>query len=162
MRARGAKVTDIVVLVVAADDSVQPQTIEALNHARAAEVPIIVAINKVDKPGVDPNRVKTDLLQHNLVAEDMGGDIQMIPVSALQRIGLDTLLEAILLQAELLELKANPNRAAEGAVVGAQLDSGRGTVATVLVMRGTLNGGDIDRNGAVEGKRVSGCLVLGG
>src|SRR3546814_17737481 len=138
MRARGAKVTDIVVLVVAADDSVQPQTIEALNHARAAEVPIIVAINKVDKPGVDPNRVKTDLLQHNLVSEDMGGDIQMIPVSALQRIGLDTLLEAILLQAELLELRANPNRAADGAVVEAHLDSTRGTVATVTVLRGAL------------------------
>ena len=152
MRARGAKVTDIVVLVVAADDSVQPQTIEALNHAKAAGVPIIVAINKVDKPGVDPNRVKTDLLQHSLVAEDLGGDIQMIPVSAIQKIGLDTLLEAILLQAELLELKANPDRPADGAVVEAQLDRGRGTVATVLVMRGTLNVGDIVVAGAEWGR----------
>ncbi len=152
MRARGAKVTDIVVLVVAADDSVQPQTVEALNHAKAAGVPIIVAINKIDKPSVDPNRVKTDLLQHSLVAEDMGGEVQMIPVSAMQRIGLDTLLEAILLQAELLELKANPNRPADGAVVEAQLDRGRGTVATVLVMRGTLNVGDIVVAGAEWGR----------
>src|SRR5690606_12221662 len=119
---------------------------------KAAGVPIIVAINKVDKPNVDPNRVKTDLLQHSLVAEDMGGDVQMIPVSAMQRIGLDSLLEAILLQAERLELKANPNRPADGAVVEAQLDRGRGTVATVLVMRGTLNVGDIVVAGAEWGR----------
>ena len=143
MRARGAKVTDIVVLVVAADDSVQPQTVEALNHAKAANVPIIVAINKIDKTGVNPDRVKQDLLNHGIVAEDLGGDVQMVPVSAVKRTNLDKLEEAILLQAEVLELRANPDRPAQGAVVEAQLERGRGTVATVLVQRGTLRIGDI-------------------
>lgn len=152
MRQRGASVTDIVVLVVAADDSVQPQTIEALNHAKAAKVPIIVAINKVDKPDSDPDRVKQDLLQHELVAEDFGGEVQMVPVSALKKMGLDQLEEAILLQAELLELRANPGRSAEGVVVEAKLDRGRGTVTTILVRRGTLRVGDIVIAGAEWGR----------
>ncbi len=152
MRARGAKVTDIVVLVVAADDSVQPQTVEAINHAKAAEVPIIVAVNKIDRPEANLDRVKNDLLQHSIVPEDMGGDVQVVPVSALKRTNLDQLEEAILLQAELLELKANPNRAAAGVVVEAQLERGRGPVATVLVQRGTLKIGDILVAGAEWGR----------
>jgi translation initiation factor IF-2 len=143
MRARGAKVTDMVILVVAADDGVMPQTIEAINHAKAAGVPIIVAVNKIDKPNADPNRVRTDLLQHDIVTEEMGGDVQEVQVSALKGTNLDKLLEACLLQAEILELKANPDREAQGAVVEAQLDKGRGTVATVLVQQGTLRVGDI-------------------
>ncbi len=143
MRARGAQVTDIVVLVVAADDSVMPQTIEAINHAKAAEVPMIVAINKIDKPEADPNKVRTELLQHEVIVEAMSGEVQDVEVSAITRQGLDELLEAIALQAEILELKANPDRAAEGAVIEAQLDVGRGPVATVLVQRGTLRQGDI-------------------
>ncbi|MFT3975123.1 MAG: translation initiation factor IF-2 [Amaricoccus sp.] len=143
MRARGAHVTDIVVLVVAADDSVMPQTIEAISHARAAGVPIIVAINKVDKNGADPNRVRTQLLNHEIVVEEMGGEVLDVEVSALTRKGLDTLLEDIALQAELLDLTANPDRQAEGAVIEAKLDVGRGPVATVLVQKGTLKRGDI-------------------
>jgi len=143
MRARGAKVTDIVVLVVAADDGVMPQTIEALNHAKAAKVPMIVAINKIDKPGATPDRVKTELLSHEIVVESMGGDTQAIEVSATKRLNLDKLEEAILLQAEVLDLKANPNRPASGAIVEAKLDKGRGPVATVLVQRGTIKVGDI-------------------
>ena len=152
MRARGAKVTDIVVLVVAADDGVMPQTEEAINHAKAAEVPIIVAVNKIDKPEANPDRVRNDLLRFELVTESMGGDIQDIEVSALQKKNLDKLEEAILLQAELLELKANPGRAAEGAVVEARLDKGRGAVATLLVGRGTLKKGDIVIAGSAWGK----------
>jgi translation initiation factor IF-2 len=143
MRARGAQVTDIVVLVVAADDSVMPQTVEAISHAKAAGVPMIVAINKVDKPGADPNRVRTQLLSHEVVVEEMGGDVLDVEVSALTGKGLDTLLEAIALQAEVLDLKANPDRQAEGAVIEAKLDVGRGPVATVLVQKGTLKRGDI-------------------
>jgi translation initiation factor IF-2 len=143
MRSRGANVTDIVVLVVAADDGIKDQTVEAINHAKAAEVPIIVAINKMDKPEANPDRVKNELLQFELVPEDMGGDIQVVEVSALKRQNLDKLEEAILLQAELLELKANPDRSAEGAIVEAKLERGRGSVATVLVQRGTLRTGDI-------------------
>jgi translation initiation factor IF-2 len=143
MRARGAKVTDIVVLVVAADDGVMPQTIEAINHAKAANVPIIVAINKIDRADADPSRVKRELLQREVVAEEMGGDVQVVEVSATQRLNLDKLDEAILLQAEVLELTANPERAAEGIVIEAKLDRGRGPVATVLVQRGTLRPGDI-------------------
>ncbi|WP_350335817.1 translation initiation factor IF-2 [Coralliovum pocilloporae] len=143
MRARGAQSTDIVILVVAADDGVMPQTIEAINHAKAAEVPIIVAVNKIDKPAADPSRVKTELLQHEVFVESMGGDVLEVEVSALQGTNLDKLLDAILLQSELLELKANPGRSAEGTVVEAKLDKGRGPVATVLVQRGTLNVGDI-------------------
>ncbi len=143
MRARGAQVTDIVVLVVAADDAVMPQTIEAINHAKAAEVPMIVAINKIDKPEANPDKVRTDLLQHEVIVEKMSGEVQDVEVSAISGQGLDELLEAIALQAEILELTANPDRAAEGAVIEAQLDVGRGPVATVLVQRGTLRQGDI-------------------
>ena len=152
MRARGAQVTDIVVLVVAADDSVMPQTVEAINHAKAAEVPMIVAINKIDKPEADPNKVRTELLQHEVIVEQMSGEVQDVEVSAIIRQGLDELLEAIALQAEILELQANPGRAAEGAVIEAQLDVGRGPVATVLVQRGTLRQGDIFVVGEQYGK----------
>ena len=143
MRARGAQVTDIVVLVVAADDAVMPQTIEAINHAKAAEVPMIVAINKIDKPAANPDKVRTDLLQHEVIVEKMSGEVQDVEVSATEGTGLDQLLEAIALQSEILELKANPARAATGAVIEAQLDVGRGPVATVLVQTGTLKQGDI-------------------
>ncbi|HMN36854.1 MAG TPA: translation initiation factor IF-2 [Hyphomicrobium sp.] len=152
MRARGAKVTDIVVLVVAADDGVMPQTVEALNHAKAAGVPVIVAINKIDKPQADPNRVRTDLLQHEVVVESMGGETLEVPVSALKRTNLDKLLEAIQLQAEILDLKANPNRSAEGIVIEAKLERGRGPVGTVLVQRGTLSVGDIVVAGSAWGR----------
>jgi translation initiation factor IF-2 len=152
MRARGAKATDIAVLVVAADDGVKPQTVESINHAKAAEVPIIVAINKMDKPGANATRVRTDLLQHDLVAESMGGDVLDVEVSALKGANLDKLLETILLQAEVLDLKANPDREAGGLVVEAQLDKGRGPVATVLVQRGTLKHGDIFVAGSAWGR----------
>jgi len=152
MRARGATVTDIVILVVAADDGVMPQTIEAIKHAKAAEVPIIVAVNKVDKPDAKPDNVLTELLQHDIQVEAMGGDVQAIKVSATERTGLEELTEAIALQAELLELKANPDRAADGIVVESQLDKGRGPVATVLVNRGTLHRGEIVVAGAQWGK----------
>ena len=152
MRARGASVTDIVVLVVAADDSVMPQTIEAISHAKAANVPMIVAINKIDKPAANPQKVRTDLLQHEVVVEEMGGEVQDVEVSAHTGQGLDNLLEAIALQAEILELKANPERAAQGAVIEAQLDVGRGPVATVLVQNGTLRRGDIFVVGEQWGK----------
>ncbi|MGB2218794.1 MAG: translation initiation factor IF-2 [Henriciella sp.] len=152
MRARGANVTDIVVLVVAANDSVMPQTIEAIKHAKAAEVPIIVAVNKVDLPDANPTTVLTDLLQHDIQVEAMGGDVQAVEVSALKRTGLNELAEAITLQAELLDLKASPKRDADGIVVESQLDKGRGPVATVLVKRGTLKRGDIVVAGANWGK----------
>ncbi len=152
MRARGAQVTDIVVLVVAADDAVMPQTVEAINHAKAAKVPMIVAINKCDKPEANPQKVRTDLLQYEVVVEEMGGDVQTVEVSAKTRLGLDNLLEAIALQAEILELQANPDRAASGAVIEAQLDVGRGPVATVLVQNGTLKRGDIFVVGEQWGK----------
>jgi translation initiation factor IF-2 len=152
MRARGAKVTDLVVLVVAADDGVMPQTVEAINHAKAAGVPLIVAINKVDKPDAEPNRVRTDLLQHGVVVETMSGETLEVEVSALKRTGLDKLLEAISLQAELLDLKANPSRSAEGIVVEAKLERGRGPVGTVLVQRGTLHVGDIVVAGSAWGR----------
>ena len=152
MRARGAQVTDIVVLVVAADDAVMPQTVEAINHAKAAKVPMIVAINKIDKPTANPQKVRTDLLQHEVVVEAMSGDVQDVEVSATTGQGLDELLEAIALQAEILELKANPERAAMGAVIEAKLDVGRGPVATVLVQNGTLKQGDIFVVGEQWGK----------
>ncbi|WP_128514618.1 translation initiation factor IF-2 [Tabrizicola thermarum] len=152
MRSRGAQVTDIVVLVVAADDAVMPQTVEAINHAKAAKVPMIVAINKIDKHEANPTKVRTDLLQHEVVVEAMSGDVQDVEVSAKTGQGLDDLLEAIALQAELLELKANPNRAASGAVIEAKLDVGRGPVATVLVQNGTLRKGDIFVVGEQWGK----------
>ncbi|ATC23062.1 translation initiation factor IF-2 [Caulobacter vibrioides] len=152
MRARGANITDIVVLVVAGDDGVMPQTIEAIKHAKAAEVPIIVAVNKMDKPGSDPTRVVNELLQHEIVVESLGGDTQLIEVSAKARTGLDNLLEAILLQAEVLDLKANPDRSADGVVIEAKLDKGRGAVSTVLVNRGTLKRGDIVVAGSQWGK----------
>jgi len=152
MRARGAQVTDIVVLVVAADDSVMPQTIEAINHSKAAGVPMIVAINKMDRPAADAQRVRTELLQHEVVVEAMSGEVQDVEVSAHTGQGLDQLLEAIALQAEILELKANPKRAAQGAVIEAQLDVGRGPVATVLVQNGTLRKGDIFVVGEQWGK----------
>lgn len=152
MRARGAKVTDIVVLVVAADDGVMPQTIEAINHARAAKVPLIVAINKVDKPDAKPERVRSELLQYEVQVESLGGDTLEVEVSAKAQTNLDKLLEAITLQAEVLDLKANPNRVAEGTVIEAKLDRGRGPVATVLVQRGTLRVGDIVVAGAEFGR----------
>jgi len=152
MRARGAKVTDLVILVVAADDGVMPQTVEAIAHAKAAGVPIIVAVNKIDKGDSNPTRVKTELLQHEIQVEDLGGETQSVEVSATKGIGLDKLEEAIALQAEILDLKANPDRPAEGAVVEAKLDKGRGPVATVLVQRGTLKVGDIVVAGAEWGR----------
>jgi translation initiation factor IF-2 len=152
MRARGAKVTDIVVLVVAADDGVMPQTIEAINHAKAAKVPMIVAINKIDKPDAKPERVKTELLQYEVQVETMGGDTLEVEVSATKKINLDKLLEAIALQAEVLDLKADPSRPAEGTVIEAKLDRGRGPVATVLVQRGTLHVGDIVVAGSEWGR----------
>jgi translation initiation factor IF-2 len=152
MRARGAKVTDIVVLVVAADDGVMPQTVEAINHAKAAEVPMIVAINKMDKPGADPQRVRTDLLQHEVIVESMSGETLEVQVSALKRTGIEKLLETILLQAELLDLKANPSRSAEGVIIEAKLERGRGPVGTVLVQRGALKIGDIIVAGTAWGR----------
>ncbi len=152
MRARGANVTDIVILVVAADDGLKPQTVEAINHTKAAGVPMIVAINKIDKEGARPQRVREELLQHEIVVEDLGGDVQDVEVSALKRTNLEGLLDAINLQAEILELSANPDRAAEGTVVEAKLDKGRGPLATVLVQRGTLRVGDIFVVGATSGK----------
>jgi translation initiation factor IF-2 len=152
MRQRGAQVTDIVVLVVAADDGVKPQTVEAINHAKAAQVPIIVAINKIDKPGADPQRVRTELLSHEIVVESLGGDTLEIEVSALKKIGLDKLLEAIALQAEVLELTANPDRPAEGVIVEAKLERGRGPVGTALVQRGTLRLGDLIVAGSAYGR----------
>jgi len=152
MRARGASVTDMVVLVVAADDGVMPQTIEAIRHARAANVPLIVAVNKIDKEGVKPERVKQELLQHEIVVESLGGETQEIEVSATKKIGLDKLLEAISLQAEVLDLRANPGRAAEGTVIESRLDRGRGPVATMLVQKGTLRQGDIVVAGAEWGR----------
>ncbi len=152
MRARGANVTDIVIVVVAADDGLMPQTIEAINHTKAAGVPMIVAINKMDKPGANPAKVREALLQHDVQVEAFGGDVQDVEISALKKTGLDELTEKILLQAEVLELKANPKRGAEGRVVEAELDKGRGPVATVLVRRGTLKVGDIFVVGAEWGK----------
>ena len=152
MRARGANVTDIVVLVVAADDGIMAQTIEAIRHAKAAGCPIIVAVNKCDLPNSDPTRVRQELLQHEIVVEEMGGDVLAVDVSAKTRVGLDKLEEAILLQAELLEVKANPDRRAEGAVIEAKMEKGRGSVATVLVTKGTLNVGDIFVAGAEWGR----------
>ncbi len=152
MRARGAKVTDVVVLVVAADDGVMPQTVEAIDHAKAAKVPMIVAINKIDKPDADPSRVRTELLQHEVIVESMSGETLEVEVSALKRMNLDKLLEAIQLQAELLELRANPDRPGEGVVIEAKLERGRGPVATVLVQRGTLKVGQIVVAGRSWGK----------
>jgi translation initiation factor IF-2 len=152
MRARGAKVTDVVVLVVAADDGVMPQTVEAIHHAKAAKVPMIVAINKIDKQDARPERVRSELLQHEVQVESMGGDVLDVEVSATQKTNLDSLLESLALQAELLDLKANPNRPAEGTVIEARLDRGRGPVATVLVQRGTLKVGDIIVAGAEWGR----------
>jgi translation initiation factor IF-2 len=152
MRARGAKVTDVVVLVVAADDGVMPQTVEAIHHAKAAKVPIIVAINKIDKPDAKPERVRTELLQHEIQVESLGGDVLDVEVSATKKLNLNKLLETLALQAELLDLKADPNRPAEGTVIEAKLDRGRGPVATVLVQRGTLDTGDIVVAGAEWGR----------
>ncbi|HWD58764.1 MAG TPA: translation initiation factor IF-2 [Stellaceae bacterium] len=152
MRARGANATDIVVLVVAADDGIMEQTVEAIRHAKAAEVPIIVAINKIDRPDAKPERVRQELLQHELVVEELGGEVLDVEVSALKKTNLDRLEEAILLQAELLDLKANPNRPAEGVVLEAQLERGRGAIATVLIQRGTAKVGDIFVSGSVWGR----------
>ena len=152
MRARGANVTDIVVLVVSAADSIMPQTIEAINHAKAAKVPLIVAVNKIDLPDANPMKVKQDLLQHEVIVEDMSGDVQAVEVSALKKQNLDKLVEAIILQSELLELKANPNREAQGVVVESKMEPGRGSVATVLVQNGTLKVGDNFVVGAEFGK----------
>jgi translation initiation factor IF-2 len=152
MRARGAKATDIVVLVVAADDGVMPQTIEAINHARAADVPLVVAMNKIDRHEANPDKVKQDLLAHGVVPEEYGGDSPVIPVSAKTGQGIDELLEQVLLQAEVLELKAAPDAPAKGVVIEARLDKGRGPVATLLVQSGTLRRGDIVLTGAVHGR----------
>ena len=152
MRARGAKVTDLVILVVAADDGVMPQTVEAINHAKAAKVPMIVAINKIDKTDSKPERVRTELLQYEVQVESLGGDVLDVEVSATKKLNLDKLLETIALQAEILDLKANPTRPAEGTVIEAKLDRGRGPVATVLVQRGSLHGGDIVVAGAEWGR----------
>ena len=152
MRARGAQVTDIVILVVAADDGIMPQTIEAINHAKAANVPIVVAVNKIDKPGADPDRVTQQLTEYGLVSEDWGGDTIVVPVSAKKNINLDTLLEMVLLQADVLELKANPNRLAKGTVIEAKLDKARGPLATVLVQNGTLKKGDTIIAGTAYGR----------
>jgi translation initiation factor IF-2 len=152
MRARGAKVTDIVILVVAADDGVMPQTVEAISHAKAAHVPIIVAINKIDKPDAKPDRVRNELLQHEIQVESLGGEVLEVEVSATKKTNLDKLLEAVSLQSEVLDLKANPDRSGEGAVIEARLDRGRGPVATVLVQRGTLKAGDIVVAGSEWGR----------
>ncbi|MBI4968620.1 MAG: translation initiation factor IF-2 [Rhodospirillales bacterium] len=152
MRARGAAVTDVVVLVVAADDGIMPQTVEAIRHAKAAKVPIVVAVNKIDKPDAKPERVRQELLNHEIVVEEMGGEVLAIDVSAKKKIGLDKLEEAILLQSEILDLRANPNRAAAGVVVEAKMEKGRGSVATVLVQKGTLHQGDIFVAGAEWGR----------
>lgn len=152
MRARGAKATDIVVLVVAADDGIMAQTVEAINHAKAAEVPIIVAVNKIDKPQADVDRVKGELLQHELIPEDMGGDIMVVPVSAMKKLNLDKLLEAILLQAEMMQLKVSPDRSARGVVIESRLEAGHGNVASLLVQKGTLQVGDIVVAGTSYGK----------
>ncbi|CAH9017840.1 translation initiation factor IF-2 [Candidatus Nitrosacidococcus sp. I8] len=161
MRARGAKVTDIVVLVVAADDGVMPQTIEAIQHARAAEAPIVVAINKIDKPDADPDRVKQGLANHNVISEDWGGDIQFIPVSAKTGVGIDNLIESILLQAEIMELKASSEGPAKGVIIESRLDKGKGPVATILVQNGTLRKGDILLSG-IETGRVRAMLTESG
>ncbi|MCB1784025.1 MAG: translation initiation factor IF-2 [Alphaproteobacteria bacterium] len=152
MRARGANITDIVVIVVAANDSIMPQTIEAINHAKAAKVPVIIAINKIDLHDANPMKVKQDLLQHEIIVEELSGEVQCIEVSAKKKMNLDKLEEAILIQAEMLELKANPNREAHGFVVEAKLEKGRGAVATVLIQKGTLRVGDIFVMGAVSGR----------
>ena len=152
MRARGANITDIVILVVAADDGIKPQTIEAISHAKSADVPMVVAINKIDKPEANAMTIKTDLLQHEVVIEDMGGEVIAMEVSAKQKIGLEELEESILLQAEVLDLKANPNRSASGTVVEARMEQGRGSVATVLVQSGTLKVGDIFVSGSEWGR----------
>jgi translation initiation factor IF-2 len=152
MRTRGANVTDIVVLVVAADDGVMPQTIESISHAKAAGAPIIVAVNKIDKPEADPQKVVNELLQYEIIGEALGGDTQIVEVSAKARMNLDGLIEAILLQAEVMDLKADPERSAEGVVIEAKLDKGRGPVATVLVKRGMLKRGDIVVAGSAWGK----------
>ena len=152
MRARGAQATDIAILVVAADDGVKPQTVEAINHAKAANVPIIVAVNKIDKPEANIDRVKQQLTEYGLVPEEWGGDTLYVPVSALKKEGIDQLLEMILLVAEVAELKANPDRPAAGVVIEAKLDKGRGPVATVLVQKGTLKIGDNMIAGSIAGK----------
>src|SRR5204863_1484050 len=152
MRARGARVTDIAVVVVAADDGVMPQTLEAIHHARAAKVPIIIALNKIDKPDANPDRVKTELSEANVIVEEYGGDTPLVPVSARARTGIDELIEMILLVADLQELKANPKRAAVGTIVEAELDKGRGPVATAIVQTGTLRVGDIIVVGSTFGR----------
>src|SRR5262249_27478255 len=152
MRARGAQVTDIVVLVVAADDGVQPQTIEAINHAKAANVPIVVAVNKMDKQGASMEAIMQRLSDYELISDQYGGDTQYVGVSALKGEGIDELLEAVLTQAEFLELKANPDRFAEGVVLEAKMERGRGAVATALIQRGTLHRGDHVVLGSAYGK----------
>lgn len=152
MRARGAQITDIVILVVAADDGIMPQTKEAISHCKAADVPIVVAINKIDKPGANIDKVKQELTEYGLVSEDWGGDTICVPVSAKKGLNLDQLLEMVLLTAEMLELKANPNRKAMGTVIEAKLDKGRGAVASLLVQSGTLSVGDSILVGTTYGR----------
>ena len=152
MRARGAMITDIAILVVAADDGIMPQTVESINHAKAAEIPIIVAINKMDKPTANPDRIKQQLTEYELVPEEWGGDTIICPISAKTGMGIDNLLDMVVLTAEMQELKANPNRSAQGAVIEARLDKGRGPVATLLVQNGTLNQGDVIIAGTAVGR----------
>lgn len=152
MRARGAQVTDVAIIIVAADDNVMPQTVEAINHASAAQVPIVFAINKIDKPAANPDRIKEELAAMNYLVEDWGGKYQCQEISAKQGINLDKLLEKVLLEAEMLDLKANPNREAQGVVIESTLDKGRGYVATVLVQNGTLHVGDIMLSGVYSGR----------
>ena len=160
MRARGAKSTDIAILVVAADDGIMPQTIESINHAKAADVPIIVAINKMDKPTANPDKIKEQLTKYDLIPEEWGGETVICPISAKTGQGLDNLLEMVILTAEVLELKANPNRRAKGVVIEARLDKSRGPVATLLVQNGTLKQGDIVIAGTAVGRvRVMTCLL---
>ena len=152
MRARGAQITDIVILVVAADDGIMPQTVEAINHCKAADVPMIVAINKIDREGANQDRIKQELTEHGLVVEDWGGDVIAVPVSAKQNLNIDTLLEMVVLTAEMLELKANPARKGKGTVIEAKLDKGRGAVASLLVQNGTLHAGDSIIVGSTYGR----------
>lgn len=156
MRARGAQITDIAILIVAADDGVMPQTVEAINHAKAAEIPIIVAVNKIDLPGANVEKIKQELMEYELVPEEWGGDTIYVPISAKKKINIDNLLEMVLLVADMKELKANPNKQAKGTVIEARLDKSKGPIASMLVQRGTLDEGDT----IVVGKSIGRIRVM--